>query len=472
MNLKSKINDKKLLFIVILLIIVSLYDLFSPPLSSTSWRQTQTAMLTTNFTSSNFNINGLYVNLLGDAKPIMIYEFPIYEFLVGLFYKTISFNSFWGKLVSLLSSLGTVIILYNIVNKYYGQRYAFASGIFFVFIPIGMLVRTSFQPDSLSLLFLVVSLFYLIKWRENKKKSGYVLFLLFILLSALIKFPIIVPYIPFILFLILINKNNKFELPSVTNILIGLFVFIIPFFVWYIYFVQHLTNPIFLKGTESMFLIGDLRRYLSISYYIKPIFIFLFYVFSGTGLLFFLYNLIKPNSINWILFAGIIFYLVIVPTSSEQHYYQYAITPIAALFLGKGWLKLYDKFKLLKIGKLFLGILLIMYGLIFIVSSSYLLRQDKVFETSAKKVGEVVNKSDLILSLALHDRVYEKARWYPEMFYLSGCKGWDINFIDYKNTAVLNKEILKYGHQGAKYLVITWYSKDLEPWFNKFIPKI
>jgi len=91
-----------LLILAILLFSVSLYDLFSPPITPTCARQTWTAMLTENFVKEGFSLKGLYLNVFGNEKKMVVQEFPIYNFITGLFYYYINNNIFWGKFVSLL----------------------------------------------------------------------------------------------------------------------------------------------------------------------------------------------------------------------------------------------------------------------------------------------------------------------------------------------------------------------------------
>lgn len=450
-----------------LLVVVSLYDLFAPPLSSTSWRQTQTAMLTDNFVKAGFSVNGLYVNILGRSKPLMVYEFPIYNFIVGVLFVLGGNHYIWGKLVSLIASIITLCFLIRLVRRHYSERIAVGAALFFIFTPVAVLMRTSFQPDALSLMFLVIGLELLLAWRENHKLTTLSIFSFALLLSGLAKFPVLVSYIPFIAGLFVVQKRRS-KAVGFLDVSVVLVVFVVPFVLWYLY-AKGLTYKPFVENANSMFLIGNLARFVQPSYYVKPAFIFFFYVFSGLGLLYFIISLRGLKSFEVALLLGIPLYLVLVPTSSAQDYYQLATTPIAALFMAKGFWRLSDLFA----GRArvaFLAASVAVYSAIFLVSSQYLLRQDKTFLLAARNLDRLTRKHDLVVSLVLHDRVYVGATDYTEMLYMAGRSGWDVLYNRGTSHRELVRRIDSYKAQGAMYLVVTWYSKSLEPWFVDFVP--
>ena len=115
--MKRIVIKRPIVVFILILIAVSLPDLFSPPISSTIWRQCQTAMLTENFVKSGFRLHGLTVDIFGDENPMMIQEFPLYHILTGILFKITGINIFWGKLISLLA--GARVFMHNLqfINK-------------------------------------------------------------------------------------------------------------------------------------------------------------------------------------------------------------------------------------------------------------------------------------------------------------------------------------------------------------------
>jgi len=425
-------------------------------------------MLTENFVNSGFSLNGLYANIRGNSKSLMIYEFPIYNFVVGLVFLAISYSPVWGKLVSFIASAITLLFLHRMIRQYYNEKLALAASAFFVFSPISTLMRTSFQPDAMGLMFLVVSVYYLLKWTENRKVVTFIGSCVSLLFSGLAKFPIIVPYGLFIIS-IFFFEQGRLRFPKYYEVLLVGFICIVPVVGWYL-FARDLSDPAFLQDPSSMFLFGDLTRFTDATYYLQPAFFYTFYVFSAVGIIFLLASLKDTKPIEITVLVGIPLYLIVVPTSSVQHYYHYAITPIAALFMAKGFLILWDS-SLFRTHKAILFSSLALYLVMFLISTQYLLRQDNVFQSAAARLNESTRDTDIILSLALHDRVYVRAANYTEMAYLSKRKCWNLLYGRGIAWEDLKKQIDEYRDRGAKYIVVTWYSSDLEPWFVKYIPQ-
>ena len=123
-------------FLGILLFALSLYDLLSPPISKTIWRQTQTAMLTENFVNEGFSFKGLYLNIMGREKALAVYEFPVYNFVVGVLYVFFGIEQIWGKVVSLTCSLFCMMLLIELVRRRYGSCLGLLGGLFFILSPI------------------------------------------------------------------------------------------------------------------------------------------------------------------------------------------------------------------------------------------------------------------------------------------------------------------------------------------------
>ena len=88
---------------------------------------------------------------------------------------------------------------------------------------------------------------------------------------------------------------------------------------------------------------------------------------------------------------------------------------------------------------------------------------------AARAVNQVSSPADFIFSMNLHDR-NDIGGMNTSIFYLAQRKGWNINLqaTDLKD---IIKQIEAAKHEGARWLVITWYIPELEPWFAAFIPR-
>ena len=89
--------------------------------------------------------------------------------------------------------------------------------------------------------------------------------------------------------------------------------------------------------------------------------------------------------------------------------------------------------------------------------------------SAAEAVREVSAPSDLIFSINMHDRGIGIGGNNPAMFYLAERKGWNIQFRS-SNLNDIVQQIDAATDSGARWLVVTWYTPDLEPCVASFVP--
>jgi len=472
-SLAGLINDqnKSLIFLTILLVLSCFYDLISGPYSTTMWRQAQTAMITDNYVREGFSLQGLYVGLKGNEKLMMAYEFPVYNFIVGLLFKVFNHNPFWGKLLSLVASIVTLIFFYRLVKSISNNSMAFYASLFFVLLPIDVLMFAAFQPDALGVMFMMISLFILNKWRGTFSINLIIGFSVTLLLAGLCKFPILIPYMP-IAILMYFFPTGKFRFPTIVELAIIAALFLIPFVSWYLYRVN-LTDPVLLsKGFErKLFFIGDLSRFLSPGFYVKPAMMLTLMVCCGTGTIYFLSGLRKISGVELALLVGIPLYYIIIPTVADQNYYLYYITPIVALFMAKG---AHNTASYLKKHQLAFIHYILTASFVFFsfFGINHVLRMDGVMEPLSGAVQQSTQPKDLVFVVPMHDRSMWVGGYNPSVVYCIKRNGWNIQHFqpgNFKNTI---EEINSKRDEGAKWLVITWYTEDLEPWYYfPFLPK-
>ncbi len=465
----SAIEPRLIIALVVLLILISAGDLFSPFLSGpTILRQTQTAMLTENFVREGFRLKGLYLTILGNEKPMVVYEFPIYNFLVGIFFKVFNYKPVWGQLVSLLASLAGLLVLVRLVRVYAGNTAALLAGLFFIVSPLGVMMRTAFQPDATALLFTLLALSFLDRWYRDHSFGLFVLFCISLLLGALTKYPVIVPYLPAMV-LAFFSREGRFRLPAAREFIGGVLLFAVPFIAWYVYR-GFITHPEFADPSRyQKFLVGDLSRFFSVSYYTIPFYIMAVLACSGVGVLFFVLGLQPFTPMKIALLIGIPFYFIVIPTVSDQHYYFFACTPIVAFFMAQGYLRLARLWRERTLRFVLHG-LLMLYLSVFLFLSWYIMvvRQDRIMYAAARAVDETTRKNDLIFVMNMHNRTNGFGGTNPTLFYLSHRSGWNISPRFTLESSL--QQIEKRRSEGAAWLVLTWYTPDLEPPIHKCFP--
>src|SRR3954469_24390953 len=150
------------------LVVLSLPDLVSPPISPTIFRQTQTYSQTVNFVAGGFSFDALTLDIDGPRPFHVAYEFPLYQALTGALFVLLGPGVFWGKLVSLVAASFGLLLFLRLARDHFGERVAARAGIFLAISPITLLVSAAFQPDALALMLVGGAVFTLVRWRRDR----------------------------------------------------------------------------------------------------------------------------------------------------------------------------------------------------------------------------------------------------------------------------------------------------------------
>lgn len=456
--------------LVLLLLATALYDLTSAQFTApTILRQAQTAMLSENFAREGFRLQGLYLNIHGNDRPIMAYEFPVYNAIVGILFLALNFNPVWGKLISMLASLLGLYFLATIVSKWYGQKVAHFTGLFFLLSPLTIMMQTAFQPDALALTFTLSALLVLDRWYRDRSYPSLALFSILLLLGGLTKYPVLVPFGP-VMALAFFSENGRFRTPRLPELFVVIVLFVVPLVLWYTYRAQITYSDFGTTGMSSKFLLGDVKRLLSPAYYITPLYIIIVLSCSGIGVLFLLLGLFRGSLLDLAVALGVPLYFIIIPTASEQHYYFFPCVPLVALIMAKGAVR-FNEICGQRDRTIVQYATYALYALACICLALYIivLRQDKVMYDAARTVSRISAPQDLIFVINMHNRTNGIGGNNPTLFYLSGRKGWNITSTFTLETCF--EQIEKRKRQGAKWIVISWYTPDLETVVEPFIPK-
>jgi 4-amino-4-deoxy-L-arabinose transferase-like glycosyltransferase len=251
-----------------LLIPLSLPDLFSPPISPTIARQTRTYSQTKHLVSSGFSVSGMAMDIDGPRPFRVVYEFPLYQAVVGALFTLFGPAFFWGKFVSLAATASGLWIFLQAARNQWGDPVAWSAGFVIASSPITLLLSTAFQPDTLALALGVCALCVLNRWRQAPTLSRWLVFLVLLLASTLAKAPVIVPLLP-LLGGSVHNVGGRWRRPTTAEVLLALVIFVGPFIAWSLYRTT-LMDSSSLVVERNMFFVGDLSRFLQPSFYVKP----------------------------------------------------------------------------------------------------------------------------------------------------------------------------------------------------------
>lgn len=397
---------KELLLLVVILLaafLVRLYKIDNPVADWHSWRQADTAAVSRNFLKYGYDVlhpryDDLTSIVSGKENPLgyRFVEFPLYNLIHAFFAQSFPGQSleWWGRMVSILFSLGSIVFLYLLVRKYEGKREAFLTAFFFAFLPFSIFYSRVILPEPMMVFSSLAMIYFFGRWLEEKRLAwlDYLLFLIFASISFLLK--------PFTIFLFpalfyLVWKKWGFSFLRKRSLYIA-GIAIIPFFLWRWWISRYPegmpgyswlfnVHGIRFKGAFFRWIFAERISKLILGYWGLPLFVL--------GII----SRVKTKG-GWVFhwwLAGILIYFTVIAGGNVTHdYYQVLAIPIICFFLAKG-----ASFLLLpprQIFNKFLGYLLLVACCLFMFSFSwYEVRGD--FNINNPEIVEAGKKADEIL---------------------------------------------------------------------------
>lgn len=305
------------------------------------WRLSGTASIARNFYENGFNILYPLVNWSVAGKGFVEAEFQIYTFVVSLLYSIFGVADFWGRFVSVVSSVLTVYGLYLMVRRILNERVAFWSALIYAILPLNVFYGRAFMPESSMLMYSVLGLYFFSVWVDSEQPLHLVLSGLFISMAVLLKLPCLYLGLP-----ILFMAWNKFGAKALIKPALILYVLIVlaPVVLWYYHAHQMFLNGgvsvgIWTFGTDKW---GMFELLLKPSFYND---LFLKSIaerhLTYPGFVLFIIGLFikRQDSKEWVfdfwLIAILIFFAIVAQGNIAQEYYQLPFTLPAVVYIGK-----------------------------------------------------------------------------------------------------------------------------------------
>ncbi len=344
-------RELKKLYIFLILVIfigafaVRLYRFDNPIADWHSWRQADTAAVTRNFVKEGFtpfypkfdSLNSLNEKQIPNPKRYFFAEFPIYNSFVYFGFSL--FGGFtieqWGRLVSILSSSLTAVVLFFLVKHYSSERIALLASFIFAFLPFSVYYGRVILSDPLHVLFGVLTLYLITIFSDSNKITYAILAGITYGVALLTKPYALVLLLP--IFYILL-RNRKINLFKKLPVYLFLLIAIIPLILWRNHISQY---PEGMFGTAWLFNQGNIR-------FTGAFFRWIIFermnrlIFATGGFVLFWIGVIKGNSEKegffyyiWLL-SIFIFFTIIARGNVTHDYYQLPLVPIGCVFIAKG----------------------------------------------------------------------------------------------------------------------------------------
>lgn len=197
-----------------------------------AWREGDVAAIAKNFYLNGYNIFYPQVDWRADTPGYVQSEFPLYSYVIALFYPIFGVHIIIGRITSLLLSISSLIIMYHLVKHYENKKTALFAMFFLAIAPVFVHMSRNLQPESMVTFFSLASLYFFSKWLD--KENSWLYFVLATTTTAfafLVKMPVVL-YLPFsLLFLGVV----KYRLRIFTRWKLWLFLILVltPFYYWY-----------------------------------------------------------------------------------------------------------------------------------------------------------------------------------------------------------------------------------------------
>lgn len=411
-----------ILIILIIALTLRLYKINTPLADFHSWRQVDTAAVSRNFVNKEFNIfKPVYDDVssiqsgLENPKGYRFVEFPLYNATVAVLYKYLPVVplEIYGRLVTILSSLILIFILYYFLRLEVGYGTAIVGSLIYSIFPFFVFFSRVFLPDTTAISMAFISIFFTYLYSKTHKRGiSPIYFLLGAItfsLGVLIK-----PTVAFYLLPIVYLFYKKHGLSIFKNAFFYLFLLIT--FVPFIFWRSYISN--FPEGVPAFdWLIDRVNTPEGrVNIFFRPAFFrWIFFerinniILGGYLTFFFILGIFykqKKFFLYSILTSAILYLFTFQGGNIQHEYYQIMILPALSMFsaLGVAYIVRYGKQLIPPLFSLVLTLLIV--GFSFLVSFNYVknyygFSQDLV--NISKIIKDLTGKDELVITDTIGD---------------------------------------------------------------------
>ena len=328
---------------------VRLWKIDSPIADWHSWRQADTASVARIYRDEGINVlfpkyYDISTIQTGSYNPqgLRLVEFPIYSVIHAAVSSAVPSVSFevWGRLISIVCSLGSAYLLYLIGRKLYGKWTGLAAAFLFLFIPYNIYFSRVILPEPMTVFFGLAALCFFLIFIENENVWMVILSGVFLALSTLLK-PFTFVYALPMLYLA-VKKYGFWGIFRKKALLFFADIAVIPFLLWRAWENKYPTG---IPGFGWIFNSDEIR--------FRPSFWFWMFgerigklILGVWGMIPFSMGLlkIKKNNLFGLFFViGVLLYVVVVATANVRHdYYQVLLVPAIVLITAQGIVELWN----------------------------------------------------------------------------------------------------------------------------------
>lgn len=348
-NNKQKNKEYIILSIVIIIaFLLRIYKINAPLADWHSWRQADTSAVTRRYVKEGTDLLlPRYDDLssipsgLDNPQGYRLVEFPLINAITAQFFRQFPQLTLevWGRLTSILFSLGSILLVFFLVNLYLGVNLGLLSAAVYAFLPFNLYYQRTILPENGLVFFSLFSLYFFSRWvkagNSEKSRIYFLLSLLAAAISLLIKPVFAFLFIP--LFYLCFNQWGLSTCKK-KNLYLFIILAILPLIFWRLWITHYPEGiPAFtwlLNGSKIRFR-PAFFRWLFAERIAKL-------VFGCWGLIPFGIGLLKKPTgkskwfFHWWLVSALLYLFVFATGNVTHDYYQIFIIPPLSIFTGIG----------------------------------------------------------------------------------------------------------------------------------------
>ena len=331
-------HSKRSLFgLLVLAFAIRLFGIDTPV---AHWRQADSATMARHFHENGYALAFPQIDWGGPTGYVES-EFPAYPFAVALIYRSIGFSERYGRLLSALMWILSLVFLYLLVSRLVDKNTALWAALYHGILPLNLYFGRAFMPEATLIACLVASVYFFSRWLVNESWLHFFSVCFFTSAAILLKLPSLYIGLP-LLYLAWLKFGRRTLLkPEIWGFAV---LVLVPPLIWYFHahriFAQYGTTfGIWDYGSGKW---GNWSLVFSLDYWVQIVFqsmahkhfaLFGFPVFVF-GL--FLRRRTASERVFDVWLVAMLVYLIIAGRGNFVHeYYQLPLMLPAVVFAGK-----------------------------------------------------------------------------------------------------------------------------------------
>lgn len=402
-----------------------------------SWRQCLTDMIARNFWQRDLSMWYPQVDMAGDLTGIIGSEFPLYNFLIYIFYEVFGQAHWYGRLINLAVSSAGIYFFYKLVREWLNERTAFYASLVLL-SSVWFAFSRKIMPDTFSVSLVLMGLYLLTVYLENKRLLHVLGFGVCVGLGVLVKIPALslLAAIPIMLVYKKTNKRNRVIVMGAT------FLSILPALWWYFYWVPDLVQrygfPLFFpkslsEGVLEILPIWD--QYLE-KFYFNALLSYVGIACAVFGLVVF-FRKKETGALLAGLAVTLVFILFTFKTGAvfpTHSYYIVPFVPVLAVLVGNGIAQLSGKWAWIVIA------LVVVEG-IGNQTHDFFIRDNQLHKLGLEKLMDNHIPKETLIVL--------NGGQSPQEMYFANRRGWSLT-----GEEMVYERIVELKESGARFLVV------------------